>query len=301
MICSHCGQVVEEGKAFCKNCGAPADTPSAVGAPPPLTVAPPPPPPGPSVAPPAPPSSLTGSGYGGAWGSPQGPPGRRNRGGLIWGIVAAVIIVLAGVGVGVYFGAFRDGDDTAKTTTTLVGSSSTTVGRTTTTRGQTTTTVIGSTTTQTIPVLSTSTSGSTTTDATEDPTEAYLMATDNLIFELDYDDGRIPGLAEEINRTAPNVPEWVRDELETMLDTLDAQDMALAELEVPAGFEESNQWLDEASMHMANRIYATIQGVEAMWDTGTVSSAEDFFNAGRTERDAYREALQRYHGVLPIE
>ncbi|OFW57325.1 MAG: hypothetical protein A2133_03180 [Actinobacteria bacterium RBG_16_64_13] len=127
------------------------------------------------------------------------------------------------------------------------------------------------------------------------------MATDAMVAQLEGDDERIPELAAQINNTAPKVPTWIRDELETMLDDLDVGNEELAELDVPAGFEDSDYWLGEAITHMANRVYATIQGIEAMWDTGKVSSSTPFFNEGRTERDEYRKALQKYHDFLPID
>lgn len=308
MFCQNCGQVLEEGGAFCKNCGAPAPTPA--GAPPPAS------PPGPPAAGPIPPalSNVTAPppppapGYGAGWQPPEGPAERKGRAGLIWGIIAAAIIVLAGAGVGVYFGFFHDVGDTAKTTTTRVGPASTTGGvtgtngdLTTTTGGETGTTLAGSSTTQTIPSLTTSTSGSTMTSTTQVSAAEYLMAADNMVWELEYDDGRIPELATQINNTAPNVPLWVRDELSTMLGSLDMLNVELAVLELPPGYEDSDYWLNEAIIHMSNRIYATMQGVEAMWDTGKVNSANPFFDEGRSERDAYRAAMDKYYECLPIE
>lgn len=329
MFCSNCGQFIEEGKAFCKACGSLALKPSVTGAEevassfaddaetpaiepaptevrapavPPPPIAPIPPPvtavPAAAMIPPPPPPPV--------WQPPSGPAGGKRRTGLIVGIVAAAIVVLAGAGVGAYFGFFRDGGDTAETTTTVVGSSSTansvttsTGGLTTSTGGQTATTMTGATTTQTIPSLTTSTSGSST---TQDLTGFYLHATDDLVAELDYDNARIPELAAEINSTAPRVPTRVRDELSSMLGSLDALNVELASLDVPAGFEDSYYWLEEAAMHMGNRIDATIQGIQAIWDAGRVSTAANkFFDTGRVERDAYRAAMDKYYRFLPIE
>jgi len=273
-----------------------------------------PPPPPSSIPPPAPPAP----GYGVGRQPPQGPPPQRGRGGLIWGIVAAAIIVLAGIGVGVYFGFLHDGHEGVRTSTSKVGSTSTTGGETdttsgpaTSTGGQTDTTVAGASTTQTIPGLNTTTSGSTTggpsttgsaaTDPTEASWERYFAAAENLVNELEYDDDRIPELATEINNTAPKVATWVRDELSTMLGLLDTLNVELAVVDVPAAFQDSHHWLGEAVTHMGNRIYATMQGVETMWDTGKVSPASRYFDEGRVERDAYREAMDKYYEFLPVD
>ena len=209
MFCSNCGQAIEEGKAFCKACGTPApgqvnahaeelvasrSAAMAAGSPAvqetPVTEAPPPPPQPPAFAapppPPLPPPPLPTPGYGPAWQPPQGPTGRKSNAGLIWGIVAAVIVVLAGAGVGSYFAFFRDGGETTASTTTLVGSSRTTGDVTSTTGGQTGTTGGGANTTQTIPGLTSTTDGGpgTTNEGpgdTDDLLTAYLAAADNLV------------------------------------------------------------------------------------------------------------------------
>jgi len=131
---------------------------------------------------------------------------------------------------------------------------------------------------------------------------AYLAAAENLTVALDRDDRRIPELAAEINNTAPAVPTRVRDDLSAMLGGLDALNVELASLDVPAGFEDSYYWLEEATMHMGNRIDATIQGIEAIWDAGRVSdAAADLFDTGRAERDAYRAAMEKYYEFLPVD
>jgi hypothetical protein len=283
---------------------APVVTPSS---PPTVAaVAPPPPAPPTLAAPPPPPPPPPAPGYGAGLQPPQGPTARRSNTGLIWGIVAAVIVVLAGAGVGSYFAFFHDGDDTTSSTTTRVSSSSTTDGVTSTTGGQTGTTVDGANTTQTIPSLTSTTDGgpdSTDTGpgTTEALLEAYLTACENIVTELDHDDARIPVLATTINSTAPGVPVDVRDELSTMMGTLDALNVELASLDVPPGFEDSYNYLEEAIMHMGNRIYATVQAVEKMWETGNVASANSLFEEGRTERDAYRVEIQKYYENLPTD
>jgi hypothetical protein len=308
MFCNNCGQPAEEGKPFCKTCGAPV---GAVVAP---TVAPT----GATDAPtaPAPPvASAPGPapGYGPpAWPVPETRQ-TRGRGPLVAGIVVAAVLVLAGAGVGVYFGFMRDGatsDDQvvvttasttmAQSTSTSAGTAST-AGTTTTLAGGATGTTIPSSgsTVQTVPSLNTSTSKATTT--TEELLTAYLTATDELVADLEADDARIPELATEINGTAPQVPQWVRDELQAMADTLDVRVAKLYASEVPAGFEQSFQWLDEAANYMVSRINNTIAGIEVMWNTGKVSAANTYFNQGRVDRDAYRKAIAKYRELTPVD
>lgn len=238
------------------------------------------------------------------WRPPAGPGDRGRRTGLIVAIAAAVVIVLAGAGVGVYFGLFRGGGDTDGSSTTLAVSSTTTESATLSTGGPATS---GAVTTQTIPALTTSSTVSPSTSAggpstTQDLLAAYLAAAENLAVALDRDDRRIPELATEINNTAPAVPRRVRDELSAMLGGLDALNVELASLDVPSGFEDSYYWLEEAAMHMANRIDATIQGIEAIWAAGEVNAAAaGFFDTGRAERDAYRAAIKKYYELLPTD
>ena len=298
MFCKNCGEAVDEGKTFCTKCGAPMTQPAPVGA----AASPPGPPPSASA-----PGPGFSSGYGPGWQPPAGPTHKGN-GGLIIGIVAAVIIVLAGVGVGVYFGFFRDGDKDAGAgqisstlTTVATGSTTTSAGLTTSTGAQTTSSVAGGTTVQTIPSFTTTTGGPTSTATTVDATTAYLTAQDAIVLDLQQDDTRIPQLATQINNTAPKVPVSVRDELQSMIDSLDEDDMTLASLDRPAALDEAFSWLQEAVMHMVNRVSATIEGIEAMWDSGKISSSTPYFDTGRAERDAYRSALDKYHAVLPIE
>ncbi len=190
MFCPECGETVPEGAKFCKACGAPApaaggsadvaadapgdmrndppaDQPTEPSAapldqtpPPPAPPAPEPPPapiPPPSAArypSPPPPSTWTPQG-------PSGPPPTGRRQGLLPGLVAAIIIVLAGLGVGLYFGLFR-GSTTAET----VDSTSTSVAMSTTTAPLATATTVPVTTTTSQPVTTTTQAPTTT---TEDP------------------------------------------------------------------------------------------------------------------------------------
>ncbi len=309
MFCSTCGQTVEEGKTFCKACGAPVAPGATPGRRAPFEEQLPPagqpsgfPPPG---SPPGHPA-----GYASGW-PPQEPPRKTGRGGLVAGIVAAVIIVLGGAGLGAYFGFLRDGVDeqiAGSSGSTVVSSTSTarppssaTVGGTTgSTSAPSGSTLVPGGTVQTIPSLNTTTSRPVTT-TTEDLATVYLTVTDELIAELEADDARIPELAAKINATAPNVPQAVRTELLEMADSLDESISGLYDQTVPPGFEESFSWLDEAAHYMRSRIHSTIGGIEIMWSTGKVGSANDFFNQGRDDRDLYRKAMVRYHETLPVD
>lgn len=303
VFCSNCGQQVGEGKAFCTSCGSPLLPAGA----------------GPAHPPPAGPAPAPGYPAGMP---PYVPPPRpgQGRGALIAGIVVAAVVILAGIGVGVYFGFFHDRDEpavTGKPSTTLTtvanASTSTTAltGSVTTAPGSAGTTTGSSGTYQTIPSLNPTYGGATTettgdatgetSGTTENVVNLYLAATDKVISEMEADDARIPTLATQINDAAPKVPPAVRAELQKMLDMLDTDTEELASLGVPSGFEESYRWLDQAIGHMGNRIYATIQGIDVMAQTGTVSSANGYFDEGRTERDAYRAAMTQYHNVVPID
>jgi len=289
MFCKNCGQAIEEGRAFCKNCGTPVgqstgtapDTPGFL----------------PGGRPAAP------GGYGAGWQPPLGPPPGRNRTGLIIGSVAAAVIVLAGLGIGLWLG--LRGDDAGATDSTKVAASTTLSGPGTsgtgTTGSETTSSSDGAATTQTIPGLTTSTGGPGPTGTT-DPVDVFVewdIARENLVMEMDYEDGRIPELADEINSTAPNVPAWVRAELVDMAEILGTYRDNMAPLPVPPGYEDAHDWLTEAAGHMAGRIQATIDGIDVMAYTGTVGAATDAFNTGRAERDAYRAAMDEFYAALP--
>lgn len=298
MFCSNCGQPLSEGKAFCKNCGAPVaatevleptavrppedqpTVPIAPQQPPPPTfeAPPPPPPPPPSFQPPPP----VVTGYGQGRQPPQGPPPRSSNTGLIVGIIAAAVVVLAGIGVGTWL-IVRDGSTTGTTTV---------MQTTTTTTGPTTTAATGLETTTT----SAATASTTETTAGGFTEQDYLIAVGEMITRLNNYDTRIPQLADEINRTVPDVPGWVYDELNTMMLDLEKAYDDLGYLPLAPGFEDADYWLDEAILYMDDRIYYTLQGIESLWASG---GAGDSFDKGRDARDKYRDAMAKFWEVVP--
>jgi hypothetical protein len=117
--------------------------------------------------------------------------------------------------------------------------------------------------------------------------------------ELDFSHGRIPELAEIINANLPDTPQPVYDELQTMGDRLGLAWEALQNVAVPAGYEEANGYLLDAAQHMANRIRATMDGIERAWDTDATDPALPFFSEGRQQRDAYLDAIGDYYEIIP--
>lgn len=93
-FCSHCGAQVNEGAAFCGNCGQPASSvpPAAQAAPPPAQQ-------------PAPPPAQPQAAYSqpqAAYGQPQyaAPPAKKGPNWLLWiggGIAALILLVIVGV------------------------------------------------------------------------------------------------------------------------------------------------------------------------------------------------------------
>ncbi len=217
------------------------------------------------------------------------------------GIVVAAVVVLAGAGAGTYFG-FRGGgsDGIAASSTTVSSGTASTL----TAEVSTTVTIpdVGSSTTEGATVstdeVGSTTESSATTDLSGDP---YLRAVDTIVTILEKDDQRIPQLATTINNAAPKVPTSVDDELDTMLGELDGAFTALAEESLPAGFEESDGYLQDAANAMGNRIDATINGVRAMRNANSVNAGSTYFDLGRQARDDYRAAYQNFQDTYPVE
>lgn len=264
MFCTNCGQTLPEGTAFCTNCGAPVGQVSSGAA---QTVAP------------APGGTATPGGAAAPGGTPApgGSPGQPRRTGLIAGAVIAAMVVLAAAGVGIWLGV--RGDDSAGQTAAGAGAL----------------------TTATIPGLDGSTDGdgSVGTEYLDPAVAAYRSAVENLLRELDFSHGRIPGLADIINANLPDVPQAVYDELQTMGDRVAATSAAVETLGAPSGYEDANEYLLDAASHMSQRILATMNGIQAAWDAGATAPALPYFSQGRQQRDAYMEAMDDYHSIIP--
>lgn len=103
MYCRNCGQPVEENSTFCKHCGAAL----AGGAP--------------GTRPEGFSAAFPQATHPGLQPQPL-PPSSPRRTGLIIGIIAGVLVLLAGIGVGVYFLVRdRSGETTASATTSTEG------------------------------------------------------------------------------------------------------------------------------------------------------------------------------------
>ena len=109
------------------------------------------------------------------WGTqpPPGYPPRRRRS-MLWWVIPLVVVVLAGAGLGVYFGFLRDGDDVVVSTSTTKRTTTTTEAPTTSTTVATTTTTAPTTTTTTEPASWAEASPST----GPSPREAHSMVYD---------------------------------------------------------------------------------------------------------------------------
>jgi hypothetical protein len=155
-------------------------------------------------------------------------------------------------------------------------------------------------TTMTIPGVENTEADGSTVDGSLDPAmAAYRTAVENLLRELDFSHGRIPELAVIINADLPDAPQPVYDELMMMADRVAVTSAAVETLGAPSGYEEANGYLLDAASHMSQRILATMDGIQAAWDAGATGPALPYFDEGRQQRDAYIEAIQDFHNIVP--
>ena len=194
MFCSNCGKTIEQGSAFCKECGAPVLQVETMGgaagleagleatqvrsaaSPEPSGVRSAPPSPGYMPPPPPPPSGYLHMPGG------QAPPPRRRKG-LSVGIAAAVVIVLAGAAVGTYFGLRGSSSDGPSSSTTVFAESTSTslaeVSTTVTVPSVSSSTTVTTTTSPNVTTsMSTSSSMSTTTSPPTATTTTPVLAPD---------------------------------------------------------------------------------------------------------------------------
>lgn len=270
MFCPACGKALEEGKTFCKYCGArltpgPATTPP----PPPGQWTASPPPPGGQWTPPPPPTGWSQVPQ--TPGTPGPPPPRSGgRTGLIV-LIVIVAVLLLGAGVAVAFLLFAPAESEGERT-------------------------------QTSGVVVATTLSPATTQASTDSgvdTAAYQQALDGLETVLVSCDERMPALADQINAAAPSVPGSVSQELDSLYADVEEARSTLGDLQPPPAYEQADQFIFEAADAMQNRIDQTSKGIEAMWNEGTVAAGQPYFDEGRRARDQFRTLFDQYLAAKP--
>lgn len=277
MFCPSCGKSLEQGKIFCKYCGAriPTDDDATL-------VAPPPPPP---PLPPPPP--------------PPPPPRSGSKTGLIVAIaIAAVLLLGGGVAAAVFLLASPESEGDRTQTSGVVVATTLSPDVIPTTTGSTESP--GTATTATIPAFNPDGTATTqpSTDSTLDTT-GYLQAMDGLETVLLHCDERIPALAVQINNSAPSVPGSVSEELDGLYADVQEARSALGEFEPPPAYEQADQLIFEAADAMQNRIDQTSKGIDAMWNDGTVTAGTPYFEEGRKARDAFHTLFDQYKAAKP--
>jgi hypothetical protein len=301
MHCPTCGRPLEEGKVYCKYCGArvpaQADTlvtprvePTALAPPPPAWNVPPPPPPAWAVPPPPPP------GFGGP---PPPPPRWGGRTGLIV-VIAIAAVLLVGGGVAAAFFLFASTESEGERTQTSGVVVATTLSPDTIPTTTASTQPSGSGTTATVPGFDPN--GPATTQPSTDSTvhtAGYVQALDGLETVLADCDRRMPALADQINNTAPRVPSSVSQQLDTLFADVEEARGALGELEPPPAYQEADHLIFEAADAMQNRIDQTSKGIDAMWNQGTVAAGTPYFDEGRRARDQFRSFFDQYTAAKP--
>ena len=129
---------------------------------------------------------------------------------------------------------------------------------------------------------------------------AGLEAMQTLASTLAAYDERMVELAAEINATVPNVPQSVSDELESMVEvTMSGLRNLLDNVPVHLEYGDAWQYLCEAADAMWVRGQATLNGVEAVRESGIFNAGYSFFAQGRYQRDRYRETFAHYQAALP--
>jgi len=309
MYCPTCGKPLEEGKAFCKHCGArlaPDAAPLPVSPPPPLeptAAAPPPPPLEPTAAPPPPPPGEPGAFAPPPppeWAVPPLPPPRSGGKTLLILVIALVTLLLVGgtAAVALLLTTGTESDDNRTQTSSVVVATTLSPDVIPTTTASTQPSGTG--TTATIPGFDPDGTATTqpSTDSTVD-TAGYVQAMDGLETVLVHCDERIPELADQINATAPRVPGSVSQELDDLYADVEVARGALGEFEPPPAYQQADQLIFEAADAMQNRIDQTSKGIDAMWNQGTVAAGTPYFEEGRRARDEFRALFDQYAAARP--
>ncbi len=354
MFCPECGKGLEEGKSFCKYCGANVAAALAANqapppAPPPAPPTPPtaPPPPAQSAPPPfAPPPSAqapppfqppyqqppaaspppfqqqppsTPPPFAAAQPPPFQPPPQfqpqfqppvqpkaprapsggepRPRWVMPFLLTMAAVVVLSLIGLVVVMvtagggSSKRDDPPSSVTSTVAITTDDTTVTSSPNTDD-------GSSTTATVPGYD---PGNTVTTAGGQQTAVadYVAALDDLEATLTFADGQMPGLADQINNTAPAVPTGVSRDLQRLHDDVSEALDSLALIDPPEQYRAADDLVFEASNEMLYRIEQTLDGIDAMWAQNKVSAAKPYFDAGREARDAFRSLFKEYKAARP--
>jgi len=264
VFCPQCGTQLEDGKSFCKFCGA-------------------------RIA--AEPEPTTHS-----------MPDPKGRPRWVVPFLAAVGIVIVGFFVGLAVLLIHGSSDSPKATTplstgTMTDTTSSPPATANTVPGSDA--AAGALTTATVPSFDPdSTSTSTVGGAVDDEAE-YALRLDDLVALLTRADSRIPELATEINNTAPRVPSWVDGELASMRQDVENALGELAGWDPPQSFQRADELIFNAADEMLYRIDQTRQGIDAMRGAGTVDAGRSYFDAGRQARDQYHRLFDQYRSARP--
>ncbi|MBU2601999.1 MAG: hypothetical protein KKA32_07515 [Actinobacteria bacterium] len=204
---------------------------------------------------------------------------------IVVSLIGLVVIIVTSGG-----GSSNRDDPVVSVTTTLMNDGTTTIS--------TPDASDGSPTTATVPGYDPGSTG-TTADGQQTVVADYVAALDRLEAALAYADGQIPGLADQINNTAPGVPAGVTRDLQQLHDDVATALDELALIDPPVQYRSADDLIFQASDEMLYRIEQTIEGIDAMWTEGTVAAGNPHFDEGREARDAFRSLFKDYQASRP--
>ena len=132
------------------------------------------------------------------------------------------------------------------------------------------------------------------------PWEDYYLALHRLDALLQADDLRMSQVATDINRTAPDIPQVVYDEIGNMFIALQQAEMTLNQVpDIPAEYREAHDLLLQAANHMLMRINQTGIAVQDILNSGGPTSGNPYFQVARNYRDYYRQTFAQYQAAVP--